>query len=161
MTQLIGNKEVSAKTGLTVVIASFVSLLLLSKFFSLLSSMGVSPLVTSTGFWLSGGSIAVFVFNRFVIRYLYSADGVKFQVDRVFSKRPRFMEQVLLREFVFVGSLDAAKKKYPGLKVKKAVRKTNPIVPVCAVYKRSGETKGLLLQPNEELLKILQEACKK
>ena len=159
--QIVGDKEVSTKTGLIVVFLSFLSIALLSALFSMLSSLGVSPLVTSTGFWLSGGTIAAFVFHRFVIRYLYTLDGVKLIVDRVFSRKPRLMEQVLLREIVFVGSKADALKKYPSVKVKNAIRKTNPIEPTCIVYKRAGETKAILIQANEEIASALRDAVKK
>lgn len=159
--QLVGDKEISAKSGITVVVFSFLSIFLLSWLFSLLSSMGVAPLITSTLFWLSGGTIAVIVFHRYVIRYLYTLDGVKLVVERVFSKKPRFMEQILIREIVYIGKKEDASKKYAEVKFRKAFRKTNPIVPTAVIYKRSGETRGILIQANEEMLNALSEAMKK
>jgi len=159
--QIIGEKEVSTKTGLIVVALGFVSLVLLSALFSALSSLGVSPLITSTGFWLSGGAIAVFVFYRFVIRYMYTLDGVKLVVYTIFSKKPRCTEQILLREIIFFGSEQDALKKHPDLKPKKAIRKTNPITPTCIVFKRAGEVRAVLIQANEELLTTLSNTIKK
>lgn len=159
--QLVGEKEVSVKTGLTVVLFSFAAIFLLSRLFTLLTSLGVAPLITSTLFWLSGGAIAAFVFFRYSVRFLYTLDGVKLAVERVYSRKPRFMEQLLLREIIFIGSAQEALKKHGNVKIRKAVRKTNAIVPTCILYKRSGEIRGILIQANEELLSALHDAHKK
>lgn len=157
VTQLVGQNEVSNKTGIIVVICSLAALYMDSLLTKLLSSLGLAPLFTSIVFWGIGGAIAVIVYYNFVIRYQYTADGVKVTIDRVYNKKPRPMLEFMKREILFVGEKEEAEKKYGKTKTHKAVRKTNPNRPVALVYKRAGETQTLIFQPNEEFLKAIKE----
>ena len=155
-TQLIGQKEVFNKTGIVIVAASLAALYLDSMLAQLLSSAGFSPLFTTTLFWGIGGIVAVIVYYNFVIRYLYTVDGVKLTVERVYHKKPRPMAELMKREILFIGTKEEAVKKHGKLKTFKAIRKTNENRPVAIVYKRAGEKQMLIIQPNEEILKALQ-----
>jgi len=156
-TQLVGQKEVTNKTGIIVVIASLAALYMDSMLARLLSSMGLSPLFTSIIFWGIGGAVAVIVYYNFVIRYLYTVDGVKLTVERVYHKKPRPMVELMKREILFTGSVEDAIAKHGKLKTHKAIRKTNPNKPVAVVFKRAGEKQMLIFQPNEEILKLLND----
>lgn len=156
-TQLIGHNEVGSKTGIIIVIASLAALYLDSMLAQLLSSIGLAPLFTSILFWGIGGTVAVIVYYNFVIRYLYTVDGVKLTVERVYHKKPRPMIELMKRDILFIGSAEDAVKKHGKVKTHKAVRKTNPNKPVAVVYKRAGEKQMLIFQPNEEVLKAIEE----
>lgn len=157
VTHLVGQNEVSGKTGLIVVAASLVALYLDSMLATLLSKLGLAPLFTSLIFWGLGGLVAVLVFNRFVIRYLYTVDGVKVTIERIYQKKPRPMVEFMKRDILFVGSYEEAVKKHGKTRIHRAVRKTNSNAPVCVVFKRGGEKQMLIFQPNEEILKNLKE----
>lgn len=156
-TQLVGQKEVSNKTGIIVVVASLVALYLDALLVNLLKSIGVSALITDIIFWGLGGGVCVIVYYNFVIRYLYTVDGVKLTVERIYHKKPKMMIELMKREILFTGSAEEAVKKHGKIKTHKAIRKTNPNRPVAIVYKRAGEKQMLIFQPNEEILKALQE----
>lgn len=156
-TQLVGQKEVSGKTGVIVIAASLAALYMDSLLARILSSLGLAPLITSIIFWGIGGMIAVIVYYNFVIRYLYTVDGVKLTVERVYHKKPRLMVELMKREILFIGSAEEAVKKHGKIKTHKAVRKTNINKPVAVVYKRAGEKQMLIFQPDEEILKALSE----
>lgn len=156
-TQIVGQNEVSAKNGIIIVLASLLCLYLDSMLVSLLSRMGLPPLFTSIVFWGLGGTIAAIVYYRFVIRYLYTVDGVKMTVERVYHKKPRPLEEMMLRDILFVGAPETATKKYGNIKALRAVRTTNPNPPVAVVYKRAGEKRLLLFQPNKEILAALDK----
>lgn len=155
--QLVGQREVSSKTGVVVIIASLAALYLDSLLARVLSSLGLTPLITSIIFWGVGGLIAVIVYYNFVIRYLYTIDGIKLTVERVYHKKPRPMVEFMKREILFSGSVEDAIKKHGKLKTYKAIRKTNPNKPIAVVFKRAGEKRMLIFQPNEEILKALDE----
>lgn len=157
ITQLIGHKEVSNKTGIVVVLASLAALYLDALLVSVLSSIGVGVLITDIIFWGLGGGIALCVYYKFVIRYLYTVDGVKVTVERVYHKKPRPMAEIMKREILFVGCVEDAVKKHGKIKTHKAIRKTNPNKPVAVVFKRTGEKQMLIIQPNEEILKAIEE----
>ena len=74
--QLVGQNEVSNKAGIVIVLASLAALYLISSLASILSSIGLTPLFTSIIFWGLGGTVCVIVYYLFIIRYLYSVDGV-------------------------------------------------------------------------------------
>ncbi len=156
-TQLVGQKEVSGKTGILVVVLSFAAVYLDALLVNLLISVGLPALVTDIVFWGIGGLIAVIVYYNFVIRYLYTVDGVKLTVERVYHKKPRLMTEIMKREILFVGTQEEAVKRHGKLKTHKAIRKTNINKPVAIVYKRAGEKQMLMIQPNEEILEAIKE----
>ncbi len=156
-TQLVGQKEVSGKTGILVVVLSLAAVYLDALLVNLLISVGLPALVTDIVFWGIGGLIAVIVYYNFVIRYLYTVDGVKLTVERVYHKKPRLMTEIMKREILFVGTQEEAVKRYGKLKTHKAIRKTNINKPVAIVYKRAGEKQMLMIQPNEEILEAIKE----
>lgn len=156
-TQLVGQKEVSGKTGILVVVLSLAAVYLDALLVNLLISVGLPALVTDIVFWGIGGLIAVIVYYNFVIRYLYTVDGVKLTVERVYHKKPRLMTEIMKREILFVGTQEEAEKRHGKLKTHKAIRKTNINKPVAIVYKRAGEKQMLMIQPNEEILEAIKE----
>lgn len=156
-TQLVGQKEVSGKTGILVVVLSLAAVYLDALLVNLLISVGLPALVTDIVFWGIGGLIAVIVYYNFVIRYLYTVDGVKLTVERVYHKKPRLMTEIMKREILFVGTQEEAVKRHGKLKTHKAIRKTNINKPVAIVYKRAGEKQMLMIQPNEEILEAIKE----
>lgn len=156
-TQLVGQKEVSGKTGILVVVLSLAAVYLDALLVNLLISVGLPALVTDIIFWGIGGLIAVIVYYNFVIRYLYTVDGVKLTVERVYHKKPRLMTEIMKREILFVGTQEEAVKRHGKLKTHKAIRKTNINKPVAIVYKRAGEKQMLMIQPNEEILEAIKE----
>jgi len=156
-TQLVGQKEVSGKTGILVVVLSLAAVYLDALLVNLLISVGLPALVTDIVFWGIGGLIAVIVYDNFVIRYLYTVDGVKLTVERVYHKKPRLMTEIMKREILFVGTQEEAVKRHGKLKTHKAIRKTNINKPVAIVYKRAGEKQMLMIQPNEEILEAIKE----
>ncbi len=156
-TQLIGQKEVSSKTGIVVVVASLAALYLDALLVNLLTSLGLPVLVTDIIFWGLGGGVAVFVYYNFAMRYLYTVDGVKLVVERIYHRKPRPMAEIMKREIMFIGTKEDAVKKHGKLKTRRAIRKTNANKPVAVVYKRAGEKQMLIIQPNEEILKAIEE----
>lgn len=156
-TQLIGQKEVSSKTGIIVVAASLAALYLDALLVNLLSSIGLPALVTDIVFWGIGGGIAALVYYNFAMRYLYTADGVKLIVERIYHRKPRPMVSIMKRDILFTGTREEAEKKHGKLKTHKAIRRTNANKPVAVVYKCAGEKQMLIIQPNEEILKAIEE----
>lgn len=154
--QLVGQNEVSAKTGLIVVLCTLASLYLISALTSLFMKIGMGATVSSIFFWGLGGAVAVIVYYRFVIRYLYTVDGVKLTIERVYHKKPRLMEHIMLRDIVFVGSIERAQKKYGKMKTRRVTRDTNKNEKIALVFKRGGEKEMLIFQPNEEIRKAIE-----
>ena len=157
VSHVIGDKEVSNKTGIVVILASLAALYLDSMLARLLSSIGLTPLFTSIVFWGLGGTIAAIVYYNFAIRYLYTVDGVKVTIERIYHKKPRPMIEFMKREILFVGAYEEAVKKHGKMKTYKAVRRTNPTKPVAVVFKRAGSKQMLIFQPSEEILKAISE----
>lgn len=155
--QLVGQNEVSNKAGIVIVLASLAALYLISSLASILSSIGLTPLFTSIIFWGMGGTVCVIVYYLFIIRYLYSVDGVKVTIERVYHKKPRPMIEFMKRDILFIGCAEDAIKKHGKIKTHKAIRRTNPNKPVAVVFKRAGEKQMLIFQPNEEILKAMSE----
>ncbi len=159
--QIVGKQSISPLKGILIVLVCLVLMFTASILFNALYALGVSTLVSSIGFWLTGGGIAAFVFHRYVITYVYTLDGVKLVIERIFSRKPRFMQQILLREIVYIGEWAQVKEKYKDASKQRAIRKQCAYPETAVVYRRAGETHVMILQPEPEFLEALKSSIKK
>ena len=104
-----------------------------------------------------GGTNTLPLCNEPAANEIYTIDGVKVTIDRIYHKKPRSMIEFMKREILFVGAYEDAVKKHGKLKTHRAVRKTNPAKPVAIVFKRAGDKQMLIFQPSEEILKAILE----
>lgn len=161
MIQYVGRGKLKNWQGILIIALTVASVYALNFLFGLISLIGAPEIVLTAGFWAGAFAIAAWLFYRYALVYVYQVGTAKASVSRVYIKNPRLMEEFLLREIVFVGTLAEAKKRFPGARFRKAVSVRDTNAPIAAVYKRSGAVKGLILQPNAEICAALQNAVKK
>lgn len=149
--QTVGPERVSALDGIKL-IALIVACLLLGSFAgNALLYIGLPNIVGTIAFFGLGVALAAWVFFKYAVSYLYTLDGVKLTVERVYGRYPRFFAQVLKREIVFLGAEADAREKYPGARATRAYKRDSVIEAQALVYRREGEYHMLLLKPNQEI----------
>ncbi|MBR4235129.1 MAG: hypothetical protein IKR85_03595 [Clostridia bacterium] len=107
------------------------------------------------------GALLVFVFTRYALVSVYEVDGVKITFSRIYVKKPRLMEQILLREAVMLSEPEEAAQKYACESTKRFTTARSPYPVRALVYKRSGAYHRILFNPNEEISTALSEALAK
>ena len=90
---------------------------------------------------------------------VYTLDEVKLTFSRVYLKNPRLAEQIMLREIVFFGSTEEAKK-YGYTRTQRFTARRGNLETRAIVYKREGKLRRILFSPNEEIAQTLKTAVK-
>lgn len=160
MKQTIGNKKLGNIAGLLVVIG-LVALLILVNF---ASSLFLAPLIgynpAALVFWIIGGIIAFIVLRVFISRIQYEMDEDVLVISRIYGKKARPIENIFLRQLVFVGTPEEAEKRNPKLAKVKALHSRCKLPVTAVVYKTSTRPRMALLQLNDEMKAALMEQLK-
>lgn len=150
--QVVGSARVSALEGVLIIAGIMLCLLLGSFAGNALLYLGLPNLAGTIAFWAFGVALAAYVFFRYAVSYCYTADGVKFTVERAYGRRSRFVAQILKREIAFMGRESEARAKYANMTVTRACKRSCALPVQALVYKRAGEYGMLLLQLNDDML---------
>ena len=160
MKQIVGHKKISSLGGFLIVLA-LVAILVFINYFVLSCIAGwIGYTAASVGFWIIGILLALYVLRVYVVRYSYEIDGGVLRLNRSYGKRKRFIEDIYLRQILFTGTKDAAKKRYPSVKTVRALYCRSDIAPLAVVYKNSEGIKCALIQANDEIRICLENAVK-
>lgn len=160
MNQTNGHKKMGNIAGLLLVIGLVVLLILMN----FASTLWLAPVIgynpAALVFWIIGGVIAFIVLRYFIARIVYEVREDVLIISRFYGKKERLIENIYLRQLLFVGSREEAEKRYP-----KAIRvkATHPAcrLPVTAVvYNTSDKRRMALLQLNDEMKAALMERVK-
>ena len=161
MIQYVGRGKLKNWQGALIIALAVAGVYALNFLFGLVSLLGVPEIALTVGLWAGAFAIAAWLFHRYALVYVYQVGTVKASVSRIYLKNPRLAEEFLLREIAFVGTPEEAKKRFPGTRVRKAVSVRETAERVAVVYRRSGEAKTLILQPNAEIYAALQNVAKR
>ncbi|MBR1560029.1 MAG: hypothetical protein IJ646_07280 [Clostridia bacterium] len=112
-------------------------------------------------FLLYGALVAWLLLDRYVLKFIYTCDGNCLRVCRAYGNRERFMADVWLNGVQACGTLDDMRRRFPGAKVQRATKRECPLEPLAVAYNDAGRTAIMVLQPNEELRKIIVKAVKR
>ena len=155
-TQLIGAKRLKPLRGILTILLILLFVFGLNALLQMCVNAGlISFTVGSVLFWILSFGLGVFIFVRFSLVTMYQADGVKLIISRIYIKNPRFCEQLLLREIVFIGSREAAEKKYK-ISFKKHYEGFGKESVTALVVKRGGLYTEFILRPDENMLAALK-----
>ena len=108
-----------------------------------------------------GGLIAWYLLDRYVLAFVYTCDGSCLRVRRAYGRYERPMAEAWLSSALACGSLEAMRRRFPGARVQRAVRKKCLIAPLALAYGAAGGTAILLLQPDDRLRGAILRAVKK
>ncbi len=161
ITQLSGKNRLKPGYGLLLIVGLVAAVFAMNLLLGGFMALGLPFLYASILFWVFCVGLLALVFQRFGLVYRYDVDGVKLIISRIYLRNPRFYEQVLLREIVFVGSPEEARRRNPDAGVKRAYAHRDKNGPVTAVtLRRDGTSKTLLLRLDGDAAEFLKNAVK-
>lgn len=153
--QTTGKSKMKTWKALLLILVSVLSLYAVEKLLEWLVSRGMPFLMGSILVWLYTAALVVLLFFRFSLVSLYELDGVKLVFSRIYVRKPRLSEQVLLRELVFFGSPEDAARKYQCVKTKRFTSFRSKYAVQALVLKRQKQYIRILFCPNEEICAAL------
>ena len=95
----------------------------------------------------------------FSLSCVYALDGVKITFSRVYIKNPRLTEQIMLREILFFGPVEDAKR-YEHTRTQRFTARRGGLPTRALLYRRDGKIRRILFSPNEEISKALTDTLK-
>ena len=157
--QRVDGPSLKGWRGVALIAALALLVILLSRLFEWLSRWlgGASSLL----FLASGAALAWFMMHRFVMGFVYTCDGSCLRVSRVYGKRRLLAQEIWLSTIRACGDPEKLRARFPGARVRWAVRPECPLEPLAIAYGDGGKTSILLLQPDERLQALLTEAARK
>ena len=160
MKQIVGHKKLSSLGGFLIVLALVAILVFINYFVLTYIAALIGSTAASIGFWVIGILLALYVLRVYVVRYSYEIDGGVLRLNRSYGKRKRFIEDIYLRQILFTGTKAAAKKRYPSVRIVRALYCRSDIATLAVVYKNSEGVRCALIQANDEIRACLENAVK-
>ena len=161
ITRLSGKNRLKPVYGVLLIFALVAAVFLMNLLLGGFMALGLPYLYASILFWVFCVALLGLVFQHFGLVHRYDIDGVKLIISRIYLRNPRFYEQVLLREIVFAGSPEEARRRNPDATEKRAYARREKNGPLTAVtFRKDGASKTLLLRLDEEAAEFLKNAVK-
>ena len=160
MKQIVAHKKIGALHGILLVLGLTAALILLNYLVLGFLSTYIGNNASSLAFWALGGLIAWAVLRVYVVKYSYELGDDVLRLNRAYGKRERHIEDIYLRQLVFLGAPDEAKRRYPNAKKVKAVRSGAEDPVVALAYKTSDGHRIALIQANSALKAALKARMK-
>ena len=158
MKQIVEHRRLGAAQGVLLIAVLVAALIGLDYLSAQVLPRWIGARPASLMFWVLGGVVALWVLHEFIVKYVYELSGDILRLSRSYGKRPRHIEDIYLRQIVFVGDPQEAKQRHPKARRVSAKRREKAL-PVTAVVYKKAEGEGVaLIQANEELRARL-EAC--
>lgn len=155
ITQISGKSKLQPWKALVIIAVSMLSVYAVEKLLEWLVSIGMPFLMGSILIWLYTAALVVLLFFRFSLVSQYDLDGVKLIFSRVYIRKPRLCEQILLREMVFFGSPEEASRRYQCDKIKRYTSIRSKYAAQAIVIRRNKQYIRILFSPNEEICAAL------
>lgn len=155
ISQVSGKGNLKTGKALLLIFAAVVSLFAVEKLLEFLVNRGMPKLMGSILLWLYAAALVILLFARFSLVSLYELDGVKLIFSRIYIRKPRLSEQVLLREIVFFGSPEQAAAKYQCVHTKRYTSFRSKYAAQAIVIRRDKQYIRILFSPNEEICAAL------
>jgi len=162
LTQVTGKGVMKPLTGILLIIA-LVALLFVTFMLEQLLVMftGIPALLGSVILYGTALVVFLYVLKRYCIVHMYTMDGVKLLLYRVYIRNPRFCQQILFRECVYFGDPETAARKFAITKTRSYAGHRDVYAAQALVYKEGKKYCQVLLTPNEKLCAAILEAVKK
>ena len=155
MKQTVEHKKLSALRGVLLIAGLVAALAALDILCVRVLARWIGAQPAALAFWILGGLIALWMLHVYVVKYVYELNPDVLRLNRSYGKRPRHIEDIYLRQIVFVGTPEEAQRRHPR------ARRVSAELPVTAVvYKSSDGERVALIQANAELKQKLEETVR-
>ena len=157
--QRIQNRSLQGWRGIALVLATALAVVLGSSLLHALEPrIGTA---SSVLFIAYGCAIAWFLLHWFVMGFIYHCDGSCLRVYRVYGKRRRPMLEIWLNSVRACGEPEEMKRRFPGARMQRAVRRECPIAPLALAWNDGGKAALLLFQPDDAMRAAVMAAAKR
>ena len=158
--QFVGPRPLKGWRGVALIAAIAVLVIALSNIFSALERR-IGSMAASLMFILCGMGVAGYLLRQYVLGFRYECDGSCLRVCRVYGKRRRPMADIWLNGVQACGDPEDVRRRFPGARTQRAVRRDCPLTPLAVAYRDGGRTAVMVLQPGEEIREAILKAVKK
>ena len=159
--QTTGKGILKPKQGILLVIVLALAVFAVNALLEWLVALGLNSTVGTVLLWAFTIGLFLFALHRYSLVDIYTVDGVKLTIYRVYIKNPRFAEEIILHEAVFFGDPEQAARKYRISGTKRYGSSRDKYKYQSLVYKRDKKYKQLLFTPNEEVCGEILQAIRK
>lgn len=157
--QVVAHRPMAGWRGAALIAAVAALVIVISNAFSALEPV-IGSLYASMLFILCGMGVAGFLLNWYVLGFVYVYSGDLLRVSRIYGKRERPMLECRLSAALACGEPDAMRRRFPGARVHRAVKRDCPIKPFTVAYREGGKNALLLMQPEDDLKQAIIRAVK-
>ena len=160
MKQTVEHKKLSTLPGVLLILGLVAALAVLDILCVRILARWIGAQPAALAFWILGGLIALWMLHVYVVKYVYELNLDVLRLNRSYGKRPRHIEDIYLRQIVFVGTPEEAKRRHPRARRVSAVRRGAELPVTAVVYKSSDGEHVALIQANSELRQKLEETVR-
>lgn len=160
ITQVTGKGVIKPLKGIAIVLSLAAFLFLMDMVLRFWVLMGLNRTIGTVLLYGIAVLLFLYVLKRFCIVHMYTMDGVRLYLYRIYLKNPRFMEQVLFRECAYFGDPVTAAKKFGNIKTKSYCGYRDKYAVQALIVKSGKGYRRILLTPNEEMCSAILTAVK-
>lgn len=157
--QRVENRSPKGLRGVGLIALIAAAVILGSNFFYFIGRFIGSA--ASILFIIFGVGVAWLLMDWYVLKFIYTCANGCLRVCRAYGRREWFMADIWLNGVSACGTLEDMKRRFPGAKIQRAVKRECPIEPLAVAYNDAGKTALMVLQPNDELRSVILQAVKK
>lgn len=161
LTQVTGNGVIKPLKGIILIVslvAGFILLDMVLRF--LVMYTGLSQTLGTIALYIIALAAFLIVLKRFCIVHMYTMDGVKLLLYRIYIRNPRFCEQILFRDCVYFGDPITAAKKFAISKTRSYTGHRDKYAAQSLVFKDGKKYCQVLMTPNEEVCAAILAAVR-
>lgn len=158
--QIVKNQPLKTWQGLLVVVGIIAAILLDSLITGLITPL-VGGAIAAVFFWGAGILVALWTMRRFVLSYSYVLSGTALKITHIYGRYQRPMEDVYLNTLLACGTPEEMRKRFSGARVSRAVRPKCDLEHFAIAYTSGGNTRILILQPDETIREALTQRARK
>ena len=156
--QRIAHSPIKGWRGPALILAIAAAMMAGSVLFSALE--GMLGRASSALFLIYGMAVAWFLLNRYVMAIVYTCQGGCLRVCRAYGQYERLMIDVWLNNIKACGTLEAMCKRFPGARVRRAVRSDCSLEALAVAHADAGRMSILLIQPDDALREVILKTVK-
>ena len=142
-------------------IACIVAAIIADWFLAQAIGLLLGQTAVAVAFWGVGMVVALFAMRRYVLSYSYIMSGTLLRISFAYGRYERVMTDIYFNNVLFAGSVEDAKRRYPGARVNKAYLKRAPLGTMAIACRDNGKPTIYVIQPDDVIRERLSATGKK
>lgn len=155
--QIVQGKKISPLMGIIWVVGIVAALMLTSILSQLIARIFAFEYASLLG-WGVAALLAVWLMQSRIMEYRYTLSQGRLYLERKFGEHTKVLQQIELCDIAQLGPADELLPRFKKMgPVNNLCLKANPLPRMLLVYRLQGLTKMALIQPDEELTRLIRE----